>query len=180
MKSWSALASLALLSLWVSSAQATKTYPAEIVKHYGVDALPVPGDGCTLCHKNDEGGANTINTTYGRAMMTRYEVRGANLPSLRAGLDAADAAGQDSDRDGTPDAEELMTGTNPNTVPATEPGMPEMPAVVEGNDVPLPQTGCNLRAPGERRHAPGPWVSALALVAAVCCWRRRSSLLPKG
>lgn len=159
MKSLGALGVVPYLLLAPALALASTSYPPEIEEHYGISSLPVPGQGCTLCHSNDVGGVGTIRTPYGRAMLNRYGVGGANLPSLRSGLDQADAAGQDSDGDGISDADELLEGTDPNLVPST-PGMPEVPPS-SVDDVPLPQTGCSLRA------APGDTASALAALVAM-------------
>lgn len=171
MKSLPMLAVTTGLQLVPLAAHATKTYPPEMLKHYAIDSLPVSGDGCLLCHRSEEGGIGTISTPYGRAMMNRYGVGGANLPSLRSGLDEADAAGQDSDGDGVADADELLAGTNPNTVPA-EPGMPEVPPSTV-DDVPLPQTGCSVREAGSGARTPGAWLALAAALALLGTRRRR-------
>jgi hypothetical protein len=152
------------LAAWLLALPAwgSATYPAEVQNYYGISTLPASGLGCTLCHRNDVGGATTIITPFGRALLRQGAI-GNNIPSLLAALKANEQAAIDSDADGAPDAAELRGGENPNV------GNGE--AGPTGPQAPLPETGCSVARRGERA-ACFDW-RALGGLAALTVLRRR-------
>jgi hypothetical protein len=149
---------LPLLALPVNAA-ASETYPTNIKAKLMLDAAPGPGKGCQLCHKDDEGGTMNVDKPFGLALM-RADAKGANIPSLLAAIDVLEADGEDSDGDGTPDIAELRAGSDPNV---GEDGSIPM-------QVPLPQTGCSVRA---RAGAGCAWAAALPGLLWLCRRRRQ-------
>ena len=131
------------LAAWLLAlpAWASATYPAEVEDYYGVSTLPAAGLGCTLCHRNDVGGAMTVVTPFGRSLMRQGAI-GNNIPSLRAALTVNEDTATDSDADGASDATELRAGESPNA------GNGE--TAPTGPQVPLPETGCSVARTGER------------------------------
>lgn len=153
MKSALVLLGFGLVALVAPSARASVSYPAELLKHWELQALPGPAPYCTLCHTTDSGGTGTATKPFGRALLAAGAL-GNNVPSFDAALDALEAAGSDSDRDGVSDLDELRAGTPPNEgepLPGSEPD----PLA----DVPPPRTGCSIQ--------PSPAGSASALVTAL-------------
>ncbi|MDF3070484.1 MAG: hypothetical protein K0R38_6085 [Polyangiaceae bacterium] len=123
-------------------AQASVTYPGELIQHWSLAApLPASPPYCTLCHSSDAGGTGTATTPFGRALL-RTGTLGNNVPSFDGSLDTLETSGNDSDRDGVADLEELIAGTSPNEgepLPGSEPD----PLA----NVPLPRTGCSVGVP---------------------------------
>jgi hypothetical protein len=153
---------LTLLTLVGSRpAQASLTFPAELQQHLGIDALPAPAPYCTLCHRNDSGGAGTITRPLGLALLSRGAL-GNNIASLDAALDQLEAGAVDSDHDGVADTVELREGTDPN-----QGSSPTASPLVE---VPLPQTGCSVNGSGVSS-----WLAPFCLYPGllVLVWRRR-------
>lgn len=122
------------------SALASVSFPEALRQELNLAAVPPPAPGCRLCHSTDAGGLKTVTTPFGRSMLTAGTTA-ANVPSMLASLRALETDGTDSDRDGTPDITELEAGTDPNVAQAPD-GMPVQPTEA----VPLPETGCALRA----------------------------------
>jgi hypothetical protein len=117
---------------------------------------------CTLCHRDDGGGAGSVIRPFGRTMMDRFGLTGmSNVAALKAAIEGDDAEHVDSDGDGVPDIDELRAGTNPNVGASG----------VEISDVPLPETGCSISHRALARSASG-WLLGL-LVVGVCLARRR-------
>ena len=117
-------------------ARASVPFPAEVQRYYEIEALPAPPPGCTLCHRDDVGGPQTVVSPFGRALIARGAAA-TNIPSLVAALTANEQDATDSDGDGVSDAEELRTGENPNVGNGMGPAQEVLP---------LPETGCGVRA----------------------------------
>jgi len=142
-------------------AQASITYPPAIQSELMLAKAPE----CTLCHRNDLGGAGTVVRPFGRTLVTQFGlVGGANSGALRAALSASDAAGFDSDGDGTSDIDELRMDTDPNVGAS---------GVETAPDVPLPQTGCALGARSAQR---GSLFLPLLFAAAGAIYRLRRAM----
>lgn len=97
------------------TAQASKTFPKEIISYWGLTGtLPVPGDGCTLCHKNNLGGNGTINKPFGETMQRHGTVK-LDIKKLDQALREVAIQGEDSDKDSVSDYVEVrFDQTNPN------------------------------------------------------------------
>lgn len=145
---------LALLS--AQPALGSTSFPPELAKHLGVSTLPAPAPFCTLCHRDDVGGTGTVITPFGRSVLMRGTLPGS-VPSLDAALDQLAASGTDSDSDGVSDIAELEAGTDPNQGAAGS----ENPLA----KVPLPETGCAVRAPGSEPALAASLVAACFLLA---------------
>jgi hypothetical protein len=161
-----ALGGFLAIVIQAAPAAASMDFPEELLRYYDVETLPAAGDGCTLCHRNDEGGFESITTPYGRALFGNFGVVALDVTKLRAGLQAAESARWDSDRDGIADADELRSGMNPNVFD----GMGEPPPAMK--EVPLPRTGCTMSA-GVPLSTWGLLGSALAALALSLRRRRR-------
>ena len=144
---------LATFALSTQAAHASTTFPEALRKKLVLAEIAGPAPGCRLCHQTDAGGLKTATKPFSRSLQAAG-VAGANVPSLLAGLDALEADGTDSDRDGVSDVDELVAGTDPN-VAVTSDGAP----IAE--QVPLPETGCALSV------APSPSSVWTALAAAL-------------
>jgi hypothetical protein len=151
-----ALAALSLLAV-SSPAAASVTYPEELRKYLELDAVVGPAPGCRVCHQDDVGGLKTATKPVGRALISAG-ASGGNVPSFLAALEALDSEHTDSDRDGSPDLDELRAGTDPNVAMDSE------GTIIPMEEVPLPQTGCALVRSPERTPST-PWLLALALFA---------------
>lgn len=157
-----ALASV-LLSAFARPARASATFPEAVRGELGLEQIAGPAPGCQLCHQTDVGGLKTATKPLGRSL-SKAGATASSVPALLAALAALEEQGIDSDRDGTPDIEELQAGSDPNVASADGSGG-AAPSLAE--EVPLPQTGCSLaRAP-----SPGPFV--WASLAVVLLWRAR-------
>lgn len=99
-----------LLSLLLSSAQASPTYPGELVTLAEMPCVAT----CTVCHETNAGGAATVTRPFGVALMDRGLSGGSNLESLGTAFDTLVADAVDSDGDGVTDADELAGGEDPN------------------------------------------------------------------
>lgn len=160
----SRIARMGLLALLIVGlarpAFASASFPGALRDRLELDQVAGAAPGCQLCHKDDAGGLKTATKPFGRSLL-KAGAAAANVPSLLAALDRLESEGTDSDRDGTPDIAELKAGTDPN-VAAMGQGTSTPP-----EQVPLPETGCALRA----ANATSAWPS---LVLVVCVlWRRR-------
>jgi MYXO-CTERM domain-containing protein len=133
--------------------------------HLGVDTLPTSAPHCTLCHRNDSGGTDSVTKPFGLAMRAKGALPN-NIPSIDSALDQLEAAGTDSDGDGTSDIDELREGTNPNEGDGTAPSSLEQ--------IPLPQTGCSVSGSASApRSESASWVLAGLLLVVVRRARRR-------
>lgn len=161
--------------------------------------LPVPGEGCRLCHDSDAGGLDNVRTYFGLRIRDTYRVTRRRDDLLQRALDSIQSNRDDSDRDGISDYEEVAEdGTNPNdprsrrppdTVPSEggaggedgsggavgeggstgEPSLPPLPPLPE---LPPPLAhGCSVTTRSSR----DPWVGlgALGAVLGVAARRRR-------
>lgn len=140
-------------------AHASVTYPAELIKHWDLESpLPASPPYCTLCHTTDVGGTGTATKPFGRALVAAGTL-GNNVPSFDGALDTLAGNGNDSDRDGVTDLDELLAGMSPNEgepLPGAEPD----PLA----NVPLPRTGCSLTMP-DRTASASAGVAVLLLLA---------------
>jgi hypothetical protein len=152
---------LAAFASSTTPALASTTFPEALRKKLGLAEIAGPAPGCRLCHQTDAGGIKTATKALSRSLQAAG-VAGANVPSLLAGLEALEADGTDSDRDGVSDIDELEAGTDPN-VALSDDGAP----IAE--DIPLPETGCAL---GAAPSTSGAWT---ALAASLWLLARRSS-----
>ena len=117
--------------LIAAPALASTEYPPTIKAQLGLMQAP----DCTLCHRDDNGGARTVVRPFGRTLESRFGLTGGNVGLLRAAITADDNEHFDSDGDGVSDIDELRAGSNPNVGLSGE----EAPL-----DFPLPETGCAL------------------------------------
>jgi len=141
------------------SAHASATFPPAIQKYF---TPPLPAEpGCTLCHRDDNGGKGTIATPFGLALLNNYVVKGNdNTAALVAALAAMKADQWDSDGDGDPDVDELANGTDPNMAPIRA-DLPETPQL---------EYGCSIRT---GRHGIGTGWPVIALLGGALLWRGR-------
>jgi len=145
-----------------SPAPASITYPPAIQGELMLAKAPE----CTLCHRNDVGGAGTVVRPFGRTLMTQFGlVGGANNGALRSAISGSDSAAFDSDGDGASDIDELRVNTDPNV---------GVSGVATAPDVPLPQTGCALGSRLPERGSPTVAL-LLATAGAICRLRRRAT-----
>lgn len=142
---------LIVLSLLASIGYTSPQFPAEIESYLNLPCTPP----CTICHLTNQGGVGTATMDFGMAAKQNGLVP-QDVGSLQNALDAMDAAGVDSDGDGTPDIQELEQGTDPN------PGGQAFCQVAQ------PVYGCSTS--GGR--GAGAWAIALVL-AAIGLGRRR-------
>jgi len=92
----------------VLPAHAMPNFPSEIQTHLGLSYAPP----CNICHATAQGGG-PITTKFGQAMLSNGLTTSTSTLSLA--LDALNAAKTDSDRDGTPDIQQLEEGRDPST-----------------------------------------------------------------
>lgn len=158
-----ALASMLLATL-ARPARASATFPEALRSKLGLEQIAGPAPGCRLCHQTDVGGLKTATQPLGRSLI-KAGATASSVSALLAALDVLDQQGTDSDRDGTPDIEELVAGTDPNVASVDGSGGAP-PSLAEA--VPLPQTGCALARPPSSE----PYTWASLVVALVWCARR--------
>src|SRR5688500_3009064 len=83
-------------------ARASLSYPGVIEEAWGVDTLPVRGEGCLLCHTTEPGRAGTATRPFAVTIIDRG-VRGASPGRLGPVLFDIAQDGDDSDGDGASD-----------------------------------------------------------------------------
>jgi hypothetical protein len=134
------------LALFAGPARAKDEFPGELARHLGAKTNPP----CGLCHEYGKTGGATLVTPFAWAMRARGMTDGS---SLIGALDRLAADKVDSDGDGALDVDEIIAGTDPNSVASTlsHPG-----AVGD------PQLGCSVA--GEAR---GPSFLSRPLVVAL-------------
>jgi hypothetical protein len=158
LRTWPLLLCSLLLTRY---AGASLEFPAEVKKFYGVETLPATPPSCTLCHRSNDGGADTVVRPFGLTLIRLGAVKNS-IPSLDSALSQVEQNATDSDADGVSDVAELRMGSDPNV------GTGETADPLA--DVPFPETGCSLAA----RHTSAS-AEALALLCAALlrCARRR-------
>jgi hypothetical protein len=97
-------ASVASQAAWAKS-----RFPSEITRDLGLDYTPP----CRLCHIQGTTGAGSVATPFGMSMLAHGMT--SDESSIAPALAALQAAGTDSDGDGTSDIAELKADTDPNT-----------------------------------------------------------------
>lgn len=145
-----------LWTLLAPVAWASSLYPTDLV---ALLDMPCPPP-CTVCHTSLGGGAGTVTAELGIALMDRGLTGGSASASLETAVAALVADGVDSDGDGTPDADALAAGQDPN------------PDGVDfcASDVLTPRYGCGAST------RPGAALEGLVVgVAAAAVWLRRRS-----
>lgn len=153
---------LVLGSLWgvfhAGDAQATPEYPLVLDVTFGTQC-PNPNSRCVICHTSSRGGQSTAVRPFANTLRPLGLNRGRDSTALQAAL-AALPETTDSDDDGVPDKEELMTCGNPS-----------------GEDLGVGPDGCDGAhlAPLPARSASDAPLALLSLfVASVIVRRRRS------
>jgi hypothetical protein len=141
-------------------ASATEEFPSRIYHHlyssYTVTPYEPP---CSLCHVRGSTGDGTAQTSFARALKARG-LQPEDDSSLFAALDAMNRDNVDSDGDGTPDIQEIVNNTDPNS-----------PAPVSLTGHPGPNAGCGG---GQREDSSSRPASAMGLAGAlVMLWLRR-------
>jgi hypothetical protein len=123
------------LSVVSAHADASVSFPGVIKDHWKVAALPVPGDGCRLCHDTDDG--LTVTRPFGRTAMLIEGARQKDNDSLRRALDGIARNRWDSDGDAVTDYQEVrFDGTDPNDRRKfVEPPPPPPPSAGGGGNV---------------------------------------------
>lgn len=104
---------------WAAPASATPNFPQAVAGHLGLASAP----GCTLCHAGTPG-RGTVTTPFGQTLRSRGAAA-YDQAALERALDALAAERKDSDKDGTPDIDELRAGGDPNAAAGEEPVTPE-------------------------------------------------------
>jgi len=164
------IASAGLLGLLAVSlaphAAASTSFPAALRSKLGLAQVPYPPMGCQLCHQSDAGGLGTATKPFGRSLLKAGAV-GGSVPNLLKALDNLEADGTDSDHDGVSDIAELKAGKDPNVFTSST-GMAPPP----GEDIPLPETGCELA--GLHGSSSIAWALLLGAVLSFGARRRRS------
>ena len=94
---------------------ATPNAPGAIKSALTLSKLP----DCTLCHSTLAGGAGTVTTPFGKAIVTAGAIP-FDQDSFTQAVKKLETDKTDSDGDGTPDADELKAGTNPNVVGSSD------------------------------------------------------------
>ena len=137
------------------SAMASPPYPAVVQEQWALPTTPA----CTLCHATDSGGTGTVVTYFGRQMQA-FGLRAEDESSLIAALARDKTEHTDSDGDGEPDYDALVSAKSPNSGPGPKGGGP-----------PAPEWGCAM---GSMHARSAPTLSiAIAFVFALCGALRR-------
>lgn len=140
----------AILTL-AAPARASEPFPAYIAEKYEMPCVPA----CTLCHLTNLGGATSFRVPgLGYTLLEVVQDTGATIEagvpeSLDPNFAAMAAMGTDTDKDGTPDLDELKAGTDPAG---------SSTAVCD-----VPKYGCGASV----AHTPPTRFGALALAASV-------------
>lgn len=113
-------------------ALASSVYPPGIKTKLGLSAEPEAS--CALCHATSAGG-DAVSKPFGMAMKGKGLMGGSAIPFLESALTQLEAAGTDSDGDGTGDVAELRAARNPNVADAVPQPMPPSPKYGCGADV---------------------------------------------
>ncbi|MBI2393347.1 MAG: hypothetical protein HYV09_27435 [Deltaproteobacteria bacterium] len=140
-----------------SPAGASPAFPDAVRARLGLSYAPP----CAICHEGGRGGAGTVTTRFGRAMMDRG-LKGGDGASLAAALDAMARDGVDSDHDGASDVDELRRGKDPNGASGVAIGAPPI------------EYGCGGATVARATGGGGGWLAALLLAAHFTRRRRRS------
>jgi hypothetical protein len=94
---------------WCVPAVASPEYPGLIQDELDMPCAP----GCTICHRDNNGGVGTVVQPFGEAMFSGgLRLRRPDL--IVPILQTVAKDGVDSDQDGVSDVDELSRGDNPN------------------------------------------------------------------
>ena len=107
--------------LWVGLAWSSSSYPP-VVDAILFDSASVPAEctvPCTLCHSSPSGGAGTVDSPFGIAMMDAGLTGGSADASLEDLLLDRFASNGDVDDDGIPDESDLRSGVLPGDADAS-------------------------------------------------------------
>lgn len=108
-RTFAALAAGGLVVLLSGWAQGSTSFPARLTQEALIPCVP----DCIVCHQDNQGGVSTATKPFAASMQAEG-LEALNEDSLVTALQALEAAGTDSDGDGTDDVTELAEGSDPN------------------------------------------------------------------
>jgi MYXO-CTERM domain-containing protein len=99
---------------WTDQAVASESFPDVVRGEWNPPngVLPVPGEGCRLCHNRDTGQTATnpdMNPYLGTRLRTGYGILQKRTGSLANALRQIEERREDNDRDSVPDYDEVAT-----------------------------------------------------------------------
>ena len=169
---------LGLAALALASAPAlgfaSQAFPEDIKDELALSSKP----DCTLCHRNNNGGNDTVKKPFGVELM-QLGAQGKSRGTLLGALRTYDRERYSVDGDTAPDVQELREGSNPNEPDAVGEGGAAGVVPPGFDELPLPQTGCAVHRRSEstaRRSGNdvlAPLVLGLALAIAYAVARRQ-------
>jgi hypothetical protein len=88
---------------------ATPNFLAETKDYLALPTVP----SCTLCHSSNAGGAGTVTTAFGKALLAEGAIAN-DTSKLRTAFDAIVAKSIDVNGNGVDDVQDLKNGVDPN------------------------------------------------------------------